>query len=934
MGRSIPRRNQLLTDRLSSLRNSTHHPFRVTVILPLMLLILSLASVQFFALAMSGEAIAQTAKPTEQDQKTQDQNTNDQENPFGTGDAGDNLFGQPAESGFLQDSGSDTKKTNPPDQKILTFPSDAKDPGLVPLELKGVTVTSLAMQIAEWSGKPVWIDPKVADQKITLITGKPVTIKDAYDLLGIAIFEQKLAMVDRTSYIAVISLSDIPNGDAPIIGPDEDVLKRTDRGMIAVKIYQLRHGKASAIVDAFRRDGELVSAQYAKIGFDDASNQIIVMYNIGTLQRIQRIINALDVEGTPLVIKTFYLKHRDAETTAQLIIDLFSADESNGDSGNIFGAPSRNRGTNRRGASFQTSGGAPGVAMTSKLRVTFDKKANSITVRAEQEVIDQISDRLKNEWDVPLRNEPPMRSYDLTNSDVVKVRDMLREMFSPADESVGSLSVNDFFVQSRGGGGNRGRGSSSNNTQGITGLHPYAGAFSFEADENKNRLFVTARSAEFLDYMDQLIDQIDQPSDVNKPTIIELKYANAERLAEQLNSIFAQTGQGTGIAGSEEGLTSGSSGSPFDNNAAGGGGATNDQTNTPNAQDIQFWWQTGRPSEDERPISGLIAQMRIVPITRRNALLILARPQHRADIKDIVDQLDKPGRQVLILATIAAASDEAVKELGLRWGSSSGIIDASTPDNQINIQGDIANTKNNLIPSLFDTSVLNLNLNLTAVLSLLQQDSDSTILSSPRVFTSDNQEAVFFDGQDIPFISQSQFTDTGQQNQSFNYRAVGIRLATRPHITVEGNVDMHINLELSSIVPGQTLFGGFIIDRRETSSRVTVRNGQTIVISGILRTEESDIIRKIPILGDIPIIGQIFFRNRDRTKKHSELITFVTPIILENPENGTDMFKDRLDWLKKKFPKDADKVTGAGAGGESDVPTDNEITSPKDENKE
>ncbi len=920
MGRFAPRQHQRTTAFRTRSRSGMLTARFYLRVFPLVLLILTLACTSYIATMMTTPVFAQTTQDAEQNQN------NDDKNLFGQPDNGDNLFGEPDNGGFLQELDNENNNSKQPKPNELTYPAGNENAGLVPLELKGVTVASLAMQIAEWSGKPVWIDPKVADQKITLVTGKAVTEKEAYDLLAIAVFEQKLAMVDRSSYIAIISLSDIPNGDAPIIGPDEDVLKRTDRGMIAVKIYQLRYGKASDIVDAFRRDGELISAQYAKIGFDDASNQIIVMYNIGTLQRIQRIIDALDVEGTPLTIKTFYLKHRDAETTAQLIIDLFSADEENGDSGNIFGAP-RGRQTSRRGNTLQLN--TPGVATTSKLRVTFDKRANSITVRAEKEVLDQITDRLKNEWDVPLRNEPPMRSYDLVNSDVVKVRDMLREMFSPADESVGSLGVADFFGQSRGGGGNRGRGSSSNNTEGITGLHPYAGAFSFEADENKNRLFVTARSAEFLDYMDKLLAQIDQPSDVNKPIIIELKYANAERLAEQLNAIFAQTGQGSGISGSEEGLTAGSSGSPFDNNAAGGGaggGAAGGQDGAPNAQDIQFWWQTGRPSEDERPISGLISQMRIVPITRRNALLILARPQHRADIKDIVDQLDKPGRQVLILATIAAASDEAVKELGLRWGSSSSIIDASTPDNQINIQGDIANTKNNLIPSLFDTSVLNLNLNLTAVLSLLQQDSDSTILSSPRVFTSDNQEAVFFDGQDIPFISQSAFTDTGQQNQSFNYRAVGIRLATRPHITVEGNVDMHINLELSSIVPGQTLFGGFIIDRRETSSRVTVRNGQTIVISGILRTEESDIIRKIPFLGDIPIIGNIFFRNRDKSMKHSELITFVTPIILENPENGNEMFKNRLDWLKQKFPNDADKVVGPDAGGTSDAEGTNPVT--------
>ena len=846
-------------------------------------------------------------------QDTQDEPAKEQseENIFGEPDDGEmeNLFGDPGDqNGFLEGFGEEGNNGagNAPDEDQLVFPAGETEDGLVALELKGVSVEELAMQIAEYSGKPVWIDPKIADQKITLITGKPITKKEAFDLLGIAIFEQKLALVDRNSYIAVISIADIPNGDAPIIGPGEDIYARTDRGMIAVRIYQLKHGKASNVVQSMRQEGELVGGQYAKIGFDDSSNQIMVMYNIGTLQRIQRMIDALDVEGTPLIIETFVLKHRDAQSVSQLIIDLFSASEDDGGGGNIFGGSNFGRPTSRsRNQPLQ--GGDTGAASSSQLRVTFDKQSNSITVRAEQEVVDQIRNMMETKWDVPMYGAPPMRQYDLINSDVIKTRDMLRAMFSPTEETVGSLGPADFFGGGlRGGGGRGSRGSSSTSDEGVTGLHPYAGQFSFEADENKNRLFVTARSEEFLSYMDQLMETIDQPSDVNRPIVIELKYANAEQLAEQLNAIFTQTGQGTGIGATEEGLTQGDSGSPFGDSASGGGNADN----APAAENIDFWWQSGRPSEDERPISGLIGQNRIVPIARQNALLILSRPQYRADIKDIVDELDRPGRQVLILATIAAVSDESATELGLRWGSSRNIIDTSTPDNQLNLLGDSSGTKNNLINSLFDTSVLNLNLDLTAVLSLLQQDSDSTILSSPRVFTSDNQEATFFDGQDIPFVSNSSFTDTGQQNQSFEYRAVGIRLATRPHITVEGNVDMLVNLELSSIVPGQTLFGGFIVDRRETSSKVTVRNGQTIVVSGILRTEEADIVRKIPILGDIPIIGNIFFRSRDKSQKHSELIAFVTPIILENPDKGDEMFKNRLDWLKKNFPDDAGDVTG------------------------
>ena len=100
-----------------------------------------------------------------------------------------------------------------------------------------------------------------------------------------------------------------------------------------------------------------------------------------------------------------------------------------------------------------------------------------------------------------------------------------------------------------------------------------------------------------------------------------------------------------------------------------------------------------------------------------------------------------------------------------------------------------------------------------------------------------------------------------------DYREVGVPLNVRPNITTEGNVDLEINLELSNIVPGEILFGGFIFDRRETTTKVSVKNGQTIVLSGILRDEESEITRKVPFFGDIPLLGWLFTsRDKETTR--------------------------------------------------------------------
>jgi type II secretory pathway component GspD/PulD (secretin) len=210
-------------------------------------------------------------------------------------------------------------------------------------------------------------------------------------------------------------------------------------------------------------------------------------------------------------------------------------------------------------------------------------------------------------------------------------------------------------------------------------------------------------------------------------------------------------------------------------------------------------------------------------------------------------------------------------------------------------------------------------MNLNVILQLLNEKSNVNVLSEPRVFTSDNQEAEFFDGQDIPFVTDSQVTDTGNQINSFDYRAVGIRLAARPRITATGNIDLRVNVELSSIRSGETLFGAFIVDRRETTTQVIVQNGQTIVISGIRRSQIVDVVRKVPILGDIPLLN-LLFKSRDKQNEQIELLVFITPIVVDNSNAADDVnqpYRDRLEQKREEMGVEDDfGATGDAGRGE------------------
>jgi general secretion pathway protein D len=402
---------------------------------------------------------------------------------------------------------------------------------------------------------------------------------------------------------------------------------------------------------------------------------------------------------------------------------------------------------------------------------------------------------------------------------------------------------------------------------------------------------VVAKSPDNLMVIDRIIADLDQPQTAGLPRIVELKHASAEELAEQLNALLSQQGTLAQIQRQATGLSdSAGNASPFastDNQA-------NQQQNQQQAaaSTMTFWWQRGQAPTNFAGASNLIAKIRIVPVWRQNALMIMSPPEYSQSMVDLIGNLDKPGRQVLLKAVIAEISMEDATALGLRWSNSA--ITPTNQDNAISIGanqagqnagGVVTGTKNNLLPGLFDTSVLNVGVNLNLLLQALSEKTSVNILSEPRIFTSDNQEAEFFNGQDIPFVNDSQTTDNGTITQSFDYKAVGIRLRARPRITINRDVDLNINLELSSIQPNQTLFGGFIVDRRETTTHLIVKDGQTVVLSGILRSQDSDVKRKVPLLGDIPLIG-LAFQSTERTKTNSEIVAFITPVVIENPEQA------------------------------------------------
>jgi len=212
-------------------------------------------------------------------------------------------------------------------------------------------------------------------------------------------------------------------------------------------------------------------------------------------------------------------------------------------------------------------------------------------------------------------------------------------------------------------------------------------------------------------------------------------------------------------------------------------------------------------------------------------------------------------------------------------------------------------TNPNFAAPWFDSSLLQIQTgdDLGFFLQALSTDNSVRILQQPRVFTRDNKEAKFVAGQDVSIITgNTAGFGTAGTTQSFEQQFVGVGINVRPRITQDNNVAMEVEILLSNLSASTASFNSNpVIDRRQTNTNVTVKNGQTIVISGIRREQETKIDRRLPFIGDIPILGAAF-SSTERQKEVVELVVFLVPVVVENPDaNDSNFNETERERLKK-----------------------------------
>lgn len=294
----------------------------------------------------------------------------------------------------------------------------------------------------------------------------------------------------------------------------------------------------------------------------------------------------------------------------------------------------------------------------------------------------------------------------------------------------------------------------------------------------------------------------------------------------------------------------------------------------------------------------------VVIDARTNILFVQDTPSKLEDIRKLINQIDVPVKQVMIDSRIVEASNTFSKNLGVRLAIPNRTLRDPNATTQIATTGHLEDFTN-LFPST-GTPVTkyptNLSVNLAASsinsvqagalamifsnavtgalhleLSALQADGKGKVISNPRVVTADQMEAVIEDGTEIPYLQASSSGAT-----SISFKKAVLSLKVKPQITPDDNIIM--DLKINKDTRGTNTIAGPAIDTKQITTQVLVENGGTVVIGGIYRQELNDTVNKIPLLGDIPVVG-FMFRNKEQRDDKNELLIFVTPRILKESLN-------------------------------------------------
>jgi general secretion pathway protein D len=460
------------------------------------------------------------------------------------------------------------------------------------------------------------------------------------------------------------------------------------------------------------------------------------------------------------------------------------------------------------------------------------------------------------------------------------------------------------------------------------------------ADSRTNSLMLRASSGARLAAAKALAKKLDAPtSQPGNMHVVALRNADAVRLAKTLRGMM---GKGSGDT-SSSGSSSSNSSNSFNQNNSGSstgssgipplpgslGGASSSSSSNPMGSGGSSK-DTGFNSKDSDTGSGDQGGGMIQADQATNSLIITAPDPIYNNLRTVIDQLDARRAQVYIEALIVELQATTGANLGIQW---QGALLSNGGNNAIYGGSNLFSAGGNGIVNLTAagyaagqsttaavaaanalTEGLNIGLlhkfgnffGLGGLLQALSTYQDANVLSTPNLITLDNEEAKIVVGQNVPVVTGSYATPTANAATSvtafntFDRRDVGVTLHVKPQITEGGVLKLQLYQEDSSVDTTTTNNpGGVTINTRSIQSTVLADDGEIVVLGGLMQDKYSTANSKVPLLGDIPWLGQLF-RSESKTRAKTNLMVFLRPVIVRDRATATQLATARYDYLRQQ----------------------------------
>ncbi|TAM47994.1 MAG: type II secretion system protein GspD [Burkholderiaceae bacterium] len=433
------------------------------------------------------------------------------------------------------------------------------------------------------------------------------------------------------------------------------------------------------------------------------------------------------------------------------------------------------------------------------------------------------------------------------------------------------------------------------------------------AEPRSNSLILRAANPARAALVRSLVQQLDKaPADDGNPTgniyVVHLKNADATKLAAVLRASLASEGHASTAASSS---TSSGAATPR---------ASAYTTTTASTSATSGGTSMGSKSAGDavqtsaEPATG--GQIQADPAT--NSLIITAPPPLYRQLRAVIDKLDGHRAQVLVESLIAEVNTDKAAQFGIQWqallgnstnGSTVGVLGSNFTNGGTNIFSLANDIKAGTVPAssaggnLGIAHKINGVFSLGALANLLQTTGDGNVLSTPTLLTLDNEEAKIVVGQNVPFVT-GQYTNNNTSNGAVNpfttvtRQDVGITLRVKPQISEDGTIKLTIYQEVSAL-QASTLNNpnGPTTTIRSIASTVVVRDGNIVVLGGLMQDNYSGSQQKVPLLGDVPVVGALF-RSDTRERTKTDLMVFLRPIVVRSGDESSALALSRYDLMR------------------------------------